>query len=292
VLVTGASGIVGYAAVKALLALDEVRAQVRRPEAAQPLRDLGAKVAVRELDTADALAELLPRCHTLVHLLGGPDQPDASSLFRANHGSVLTAIEAARAMGTSRIAIVSVPGADPAAEHPFRRAKGLAEEAVRAWGGQFAIVRSAHVYGLGGLWFTAAVQGALAEPPFVVGSGDQELAPVFADDLGSVLAAIDDDPGEIAGMWALEGADVLTADGFCAVLRDDGEIPVHANGQAAASALTDLLGRPVDAVTASFFALPSRADLPDAAAAFGVSKTPLTDGLRRTLEASTAFTDR
>src|SRR2546428_10635944 len=95
VFVTGASGVVGTAAVKALLARDEVRAQVRRAEAAQPLRDLGAKVAVRELDTVDSLAELLPRCHTLVHLIGGPEQPDASSLVPAHPRSLLTATETA-----------------------------------------------------------------------------------------------------------------------------------------------------------------------------------------------------
>ena len=44
-----------------------------------------------------------------------------------------------------------------------------------------------------------------------------------------------------------------------------------------------------DAVTASFFALPSRADAPDAASAFGVARTPLVDGLRATLEAAAAI---
>ena len=60
----------------------------------------------------------------------------------------------------------------------------------------------------------------------------------------------------------------------------------HAGGQAAAEALTRSLQIPVDAVTASFFGLPSRADAPDAAAAFGVRTTPLLDGLRITLEAA------
>src|SRR5947207_3467025 len=141
VLVAGASGVVGHATVRALLARDEVRAQVRRPEAAEPLRALGAKVAVRDIDGVDALAEILPRCHTLVHLIGGPDQPSADELFRANHGSVLTAIEAARGAGTRRIVLASVPGANADATHPFLRAKGLAEEALRVWGGEFAIVR-------------------------------------------------------------------------------------------------------------------------------------------------------
>ena len=144
------------------------------------------------------------------------------------------------------------------------------------------------MYGLGGLWFTAAVQGALVTPPFVAGPGDQQVAPVLADDLAATIAAIDDHPGPLAGVWALEGADALTADAFCAVLRDDDAVPSHADGQAAAAALTRLLGIGVDAVAASYLAMPSRADAPDAASAFGVARTPLADGLRRTLAAAAA----
>ena len=55
VMVTGASGLVGRATVKALLARDEVRATVRRASDASYLRQLGAKVAVRDVDTPDAL---------------------------------------------------------------------------------------------------------------------------------------------------------------------------------------------------------------------------------------------
>jgi hypothetical protein len=39
-------------------------------------------------------------------------------------------------------------------------------------------------------------------------------------------------------------------------------------------------------VAASFLALPSRSDAPEAAEAFGVRRTPLLDGLRITLEAA------
>jgi uncharacterized protein YbjT (DUF2867 family) len=286
VMVTGASGVIGRAAVRALLARDEVRATVRRPADAVFLRELGAKVAVRDLDRADDLAEVLPRCHTLVHLVGGFDQPDPDELFRANHASVLTAIEAAKQAKTRRFVLLSVPGASPEATHPFLRAKGLAEEAVRLSGLQHAILRTTHVYGLGGLWFTAVVEGALAAPPFVVGRGDQELAPLFVDDVASVIAAIDDASGELANTWGLEGPDVVTADGIAALLRGDDAIPTHADGQAAAEALTRLLGVPIDAVAASFLALPSRADAPDAAEPFGVVRTPLLDGLRVTLRAA------
>jgi NADH dehydrogenase len=278
--------VIGRATVKALLARDEVRATVRRASDAVFLRELGAKVAVRTLEDPDDLAEILPRSHTLVHLVGGFDQPDPDELFRANHGSVLTAIEAAKRAKTRRFILLSVPGASLEATHPFLRAKGLAEEAVRLSGLQHAIVRSTHVYGLGGLWFTVTVEGALTEPPFVVGRGDQELAPVFVEDVASVIAAIDDSAEELANTWGLEGPDVITADAVARLLRGDDRIPDHADGQAAAEALTRLLDVPVDAVAASFLAMPSRADAPDAATAFGVTRTSLLDGLRATLEAA------
>jgi NADH dehydrogenase len=286
VMVTGASGVIGRATVKALLARDEVRATVRRASDAVFLRELGAKVAVRALEDPDDLAEILPRCHTLVHLVGGFRQPDPDELFRANHGSVLTAIEAAKRAKTRRFILLSVPGASLEASHPFLRAKGMAEEAVLRSGLEHAIVRSTHVYGLGGLWFTATVEGALTEPPFVVGRGDQELAPLFVEDVASVIAAIDDSADELADTWGIEGPDVVTADAVARLLRGDDRIPVHADGQAAAEALTRLLDVPIDAVAASFLAMASRADAPDAATAFGVTRTLLLDGLRATLEAA------
>lgn len=288
-MVAGASGVVGVAAVRALLARDEVRATVRRAAAADRLRSLGAKVAVREVDRIDALAEVLAGCHTLVHLVGGPNQPDADELLRANHASVLTAIGAAREAGTRRIVLVSVPGAAPDAADPFLRAKGLAEEAVAASGLEHAIVRAAHVYGVGGLWFTAMVEGALAEPPFALGAGAQVVAPLLAADLGAVLAAIDDDGDPIGGTWGLEGPDAITADALTGFLRDDATPPAHARDpEEAAHLLEHLLGVPVSAAAASALARPSRADAPDAAAAFGVVRTPLAEGLRRTLDEAVA----
>jgi NADH dehydrogenase len=273
VLVIGASGVVGRAAVRALLARDEVRATVRRAEPAEGLRAVGAKVSVRTGEQVDELVEILPRCHTLIHLTGGVVQPDPEALAWANLGSVLAALRAAKEAGTQRFVFLSVPGADPEHPHPFLRAKGLAEEAVAASGLQYAIVRSAHIFGLGGSWFTALVEGASASPPFVCGPGTQVVAPVYADDVGAVIAAIDDHAAPVGGTWG----------------RDDDERPGHADGQAAAATLTSLLGEPVDAVAASFFAMPSRADAPDAAAAFEVRRTPLLEGLRATLAAASSL---
>ena len=288
-MVTGASGVVGEAVVRALVGRDEVRATVRRPEAAEPLRTMGAKVAVRALDDLDALGEILPQVHTLVHLVGGPHQVDDDGVLRANHASTSIAIAAAHEAGVARLLLVSVPGADPEAAEVYRRAKGLAEEAVAASGLEYAIVRSAPVYGLGGLWFTAVVQGALAEPPVVLGDPARPVAPVFADDLGRVIAAIDDRDSPVLGTWALEGPDVVRADELVGVLRSDAIAPDVVDGPGAAARLEALVGVALCGAAVDHLTTAGRAtDAPDAAAAFGVDGTPLLDGLRTVAERTAA----
>jgi uncharacterized protein YbjT (DUF2867 family) len=284
VMVTGASGVVGRAVIPALVGRDpEVRAYVRRYDAAEELRALGAKVAVGRADDVESLTEVLHGVFTVVHLVGGVNQSDDAAIVDANLRSVRVALDAARAAKVRRFVLISAPAADPEAEHPFLRAKGIAEQEVRASGLEFAIVRSAHVYGVGGLWFTAMVEAALETPPLVVAPGDQEVAPVLVDDLAAVIAAIDDAPEDPAGTFAIEGPDVVTAARFVRLLGGEVAEPELLTPDDAARALRSILERSVTIRTTELFAMPSRADAPDAAVRFGVERTGLVEGLRRTL---------
>jgi NADH dehydrogenase len=284
VMVTGASGLIGRALVPALAATNlEVRCAVRGPERAEELRALGGKVTVGRLDESADLAEVLGGVDTLIHLVGGLDHPDEDALQWANHGSTLVALHAAADAAVRRFMLVSAPGAGVDATHPYLRAKGLAEEAVAAAGLEHLILRCAHAYGLGGLWFTGLVHGVTASPPLVIGEGDQEIAPVLADDVAAVLAAADARPEALVGTYGLEGEDVVTADGLLELLSGAGVEAEHLAGDAAAARLTTLLGIPVMRAAADLFAMPSRADAPDAAGILGVERTPLVEGLRRTL---------
>jgi uncharacterized protein YbjT (DUF2867 family) len=283
VLVTGASGVIGHALVPRLLARDEVRACVRRPASAEPLRAMGAKVAIGPFDQPDHLTEILPRVVTLIHLTGGPNQPDEDAVFDANHRSTLIALAAAREARVPRFVLVSVPGASPEAGDPFLRAKGLAEEAVRTSGLDHVILRCTHVYGVGGLWFTAVVQGALAEPPLAIGA--DPTAPVWADDVAEVLAAAEDrsaEPDGLAGTWAIEGPEALPPAAITRVLRGDQADAIPIDERVAGTALPALLGIPLAPFAVAHLLRPSRADAPDAAVAFGVPLTALPEGLRRT----------
>ena len=277
VMVTGASGLLGRAIVEALVPHDEVRATVRRPEAGEQLRLLGAKVAVLPGGEPDELIEILPRVHTIVHLVGGVNQATDEEILAANHGSTLAVVSAAKGSSVRRLILLSVPGASVEHPHPFLRAKGLAEEAVIHSGLQHAVLRSSHAYGLGGLWFVAAVMGA--EHGFVVGDGRQRLSPVLADDVAGVVAAIDDRRDPIGGVWSVSGPDELTADEVFRIAGEGAE-PVHLDAAAAAERLTGLLEIPVSVRATEFFAGSSVADAPDAAAAFGLATTPFEVGLR------------
>jgi uncharacterized protein YbjT (DUF2867 family) len=280
-MVTGASGLLGRAVVTAMAERDEVRATVRREEAAPALRALGAKVAVRGLSDPDDLIEILPRVHTVVHLVGGINQASDEELFAANHGSALTVVRAAKEAGVRRVILVSAPGASPEADHPYLRAKGLAEEAAIESGLEHAVIRTTHAYGVGGFWFTATV--VATEHGFVAGDGRHRLAPVFADDVGAVVAAIDDRRDHVNGTWGLEGPDEMSGDELFALLGEAGD-PEHLEPPAAATRLTELLGVPVSVRAAELLAAASVADAPDAAAAFGVRRTPLAEGLALTAE--------
>ncbi|MCD6020798.1 MAG: complex subunit family protein [Actinomycetia bacterium] len=276
-MVTGASGVLGHAIVRALVKRDEVRATVRRPEASEPLRALGAKVAVLPVEEPDELIEILPRVHTIVHLVGGVNQPSDDAILAANHGSALAAVAAAREAGTRRVILLSVPGASVTHEHPFLRAKGLAEEIVVQSGLEHAVLRSSHAYGLGGLWFTATVMGA--DHGFVIGDGSQRWAPVLADDVAGVVAAVDDRSDRVEGTWSLGGPKELTADEVFAIEGEEVE-PTHLDPDAAAERLTTLLDVPVSVRATQLFAMSSVPDAPGAADAFDVRTTGFEDGLR------------
>ena len=288
VTVVGASGVIGRAAVAELARRDPgVRALVRRRDAADALRDLGAKVAVGAVEDEGVLEAVLTGAFTVVHLVGGVNEPDHEAYTRSSLESVQQTVSAAASAGVRRFILLSHPGASSGSVNPYLRAKGRAEEVVRASGLEHAIIRSSPAYGLGGIWFTAFVEAATQEPAEVVGSGRQPLAPVLADDVGRMLAAVDDQAEAVAGTWGLDGPDLVTADEFAVLVRGDGVSPIrHLDSREAADRLSELLGRSISATACEVFSMggtASGSDVPDAAAAFGVEPTALVPGLRGTM---------
>ena len=280
VVVTGASGLVGRRAIAAFAdTAPEVRAYVRRRAAADELRVLGAKVAVGELDDPETLRVVLRGAHTVCHLVGRLAEPDESAYEPQVVGTLRAVLDAAAEAGVARVLYLSYPGADPGAGNAYLRAKGLAEEAILASDLEHAVIRSTHVYGPGSPWLEAMSEGARRWPAVVLGTGRQVLAPVFVDDVAAVLAAADDRAGEVRGVWGLEGPERIDADAFADLLGGKRRRPkLHASAHVARLVRRDLSPAALEVLSAD-----SLADRPDAAGEFGVGRTPLADGLARSL---------
>jgi uncharacterized protein YbjT (DUF2867 family) len=280
VVVTGASGPVGKALIPRLVAAgSEVRAVVRRQAQADPLRELGAKVAVGDATNPDLLPAVLRDAHTLCHLVDGLFL-DEEEYFPTIAGATEAIVMAAKEADLSRILFLSYPGADPGSSNAFLRAKGMAEVAVQQSGVDNVIVRSTLILArespwlfLFGAWTTRV--------PFtpLIGPGTQRLAPVFVEDVASVLAAADDRARPISGTFALQGPDTATADEFADMLVGRRRRKAHLSAERAPR-VVGISKRRISPAAAHILASDSLADAPDAAAEFGVKLTPLRQALQ------------
>lgn len=276
VVVTGASGLVGRYAVEALAKVSpEVRAYVRRPETVEGLRRLGAKVAVGWIDDVDTLTAVMSGAHTLCHLVGAPltAHPSVQQEVAAAAAPVL---RAARAAGVVRVLVLSMPGASPDAVDARLRTAAAVESAVEASGLEFAVIRSTWIYGPGSPALEALrTTGRIVGVTPSLRSGRQTVAPVFVEDVAEVLAAADDVEHLRSGTWRLNGPDRVSVDEFASFVRGSSLRSVRRRPWRR--------GREADDGPADVD--PAAEALPDAAAEFGVTPTPLADGLARSQDA-------
>jgi NADH dehydrogenase len=244
-----------------------------------------------EPDTLDAV---LADAHTVCHLVGRFELPTEADYLQVNLGSVERILEASRRTGVRRVLFLSYPGARPSAPNAFLRGKGAAEEAIRASGLDHVILRCTRVFGPGHEWlrFGAWARSSKRPVAYVVGSGRQIVAPIHVQDVAALLAAADDRDRLISGTWALEGPDRVTADELTDLLAGRRVPKVHLTRSWRWGLHRRRLGGPPAKVADELWAADSLADAADAAAEFGIARTPLADGLARSLESTgDPFTD-
>jgi uncharacterized protein YbjT (DUF2867 family) len=219
ILVTGAAGLVGRAAVAALLRQDveHVRAVVRDPAQVAGLRRLGAKVALLDATDPDGLAAAMEGVFTACSLTGSLWSPPAEDPYAAVVSPAEVFLAAAGAAGVRRVVVCSPAAVGTAAArgNPHLAAKAEVERMVAASGLEHAILRCTHVLGPGG-----RLLGLLAaRPPVEVpGDGRQRVAPVWVGDVAAAIAAADD-AVELAATWSLSGPDEVGFDDLVAAVH-------------------------------------------------------------------------
>ena len=186
---------------------DEVVALIRNPDHADEVRQAGAEPAVVDLEHAseDDVAQAIARADAAVAGPGsGPKRKQTM-----DYGGAVKLIAAAKQAGVGRYVIVSSMGADPDLSGDdtfsvYQRAKGRADDAVRASGLDATVVRP----------------GGLTNNP---GTGRVNLAEnlprgqVTRDDVAAVITAVLDSPNTIGKTVDLIGGDTPVVEAVQAI---------------------------------------------------------------------------
>ena len=210
VLVTGGSGVVGGAAIRALRASGAEVVSLQRGPLPPPLAALGVIEARGDVTNAAAVAQVMQGIDAVVHAAGRVDITGQWEEFeRANVQGTRVVLAAAEGAGVTRFVFVSSPsvahvghalvgaGAEPAdpegARGDYARSKALAErDALAADRPGFAVtaIRPHLVWGAGDTQLTARIiERARAGRLVLIGSGAALIDTTYIDNVGDALAA-------------------------------------------------------------------------------------------------------
>jgi uncharacterized protein YbjT (DUF2867 family) len=217
ILVTGGSGFVGGHVVKALRDRDlPVRCLVRRPRKAAHLTNWGCELAAGDVTDAASLRRAVEGVDVVVHLVairqGRPEEfqrvmvEGTRSLLRASNEAGVRRFVHMSALGTSEETKDLVP---------YFGAKWQMEKDVKASGIDHVIFRPSFVFGRdGGILPTFRKLAKLTPVTPIIGSGEQRIQPIWADDVGAYFAkAVDHEPAT-NGMFEVGGPDVVSWNEF------------------------------------------------------------------------------
>lgn len=213
ILLTGATGTVGKALLPQLVERGEdVRALVRDP------RRLGRhRVDVRialgdlaEMGDARTRRQALRGVKTVIHLAAAIRDQASASVEELNGLATARLLNTAERSGVERFIFFSAIGATEFQRTRFFRAKALAEDAVARSPLETTVFAPSIVYDRHDPWVTLTRRMALLPVLPIVGAGDAEYEPIWAQDVARCVIADLDREGDSKRRYELAGPERLT----------------------------------------------------------------------------------
>jgi uncharacterized protein YbjT (DUF2867 family) len=227
ILVAGGSGFIGAALVRRLVRGGaDVAVMTAHPGRSRPrIEVMGARAVAGDVLDPSSLPAAVAGAEVVVQTLTFPtfpsEKPGKRYTFEEfDHlGTERLATAAARA-GAARFVFCSGVGAALDGGRVWFRAKWGGEEAVRSCGLEHAILRPSWVYGPEDRALNRFV-GFHRWLPFVpvIGSGRQQLQPVFVDDVAEALAQTAAETGP-TGTFEIGGPDVMEMNDVLATMME------------------------------------------------------------------------
>jgi len=149
ILITGATGFVGRALVRQLSSIGYPLRALIRPSSKTPRLPKGVPVEVAVVSLADTrgLRAAMRDVETVIHLASAENQGARGNLSLTDIQGTQNLVDAAADAGVDRILYLSHLGAARASGYPAFKAKGIAEESIRAGTTPYTIIRTSLVYG-------------------------------------------------------------------------------------------------------------------------------------------------
>ncbi|MCC6174837.1 MAG: NAD(P)H-binding protein [Chloroflexi bacterium] len=300
VLVAGGTGFIGSRVVDELLASGRhhIRVMTRDPSRAPKKPDVEY---VRGDVTEPASLQAATRgIETIVHAVQFPNHPVENPrkgwTYQAIDGAgTERMVAAATQNGVRRFVYLSGAGVRPGRSEPWFKAKERAEEAIRASGMEYVILRPSWIYGPDDRSMNKFVQFVKVLPVVpVIGSGQAQVNPVSVFDVAKVAAAAVDEPAATNRIFELGSREPVTMDEVLrTIMRVLGKRRPLLHQPAwlvkiPASLLQYLPNPPLSPGAVDFISMNEPVDPGEAERVFGVHFTPLEEGLRAYLRPRTA----
>lgn len=206
-LLTGATGLVGSALLRRLVATDrgsmahsghtagsplghqQVRCLVRDPRRLGSLR-VHVQIALGDLADPPSFRNAMRGVDTVVHLAASTRDQPRGSIEELAAIATWRMVEAAQRAGVERFVFFSVLGASEHHRCRLFRAKALAEQAVRESDMRTTVLAPSLVYAPGDRWLTLVERLALLPVVPVSGRGKALCQPIWAEDVADCTMAV------------------------------------------------------------------------------------------------------
>ena len=210
-LLTGATGVVGSALLRRLVAGGaDVRCLVRDP------RRLGAQrvrvqIALGDLTDPPSFRNAMRGVETVVHLAAAIRDQPRGPIEELNGIATWRMVEAAQRSGVERFVFFSVLDASTHHRARFFRAKALAEQAVREASVRSIVFACSLIYAPGDPRLTLLERLALLPAMPVSGRGRAICQPIWAEDVADcVIGALRPADGAPHALYELAGPETLS----------------------------------------------------------------------------------
>jgi uncharacterized protein YbjT (DUF2867 family) len=213
-LLTGATGTVGRALLRRLLADDRsVRCLVRDPRRLGPER-VRVQIALGDLGDPDSFRHALRDVDTVIHLASVIRDQRAGSIEELAGLATVRLLETAEGSGVNRFLFFSTLNAGTQSPVRFMRAKAVAERAVVQSGLASTVFAPSIIYAPNDRYVTLLERMSLLPVMPIPGDGAARFAPIWSEDVADcVLATLPGGAAEheaVGARYELAGPDVLT----------------------------------------------------------------------------------